>query len=205
LAKMVTAHHADHGNIASVLLYKAGLIVTGNQYKRSQSVSNEIERFIARFGTEGTAKLLKRMGKHIVQIGDCWLWNGAAGRNRYGHVKVDGRTMNAHRVMLCIATKVPWDYPFDACHSPKCEGQERCVNPEHVFWGSHPDNIKQREQERAWRAAHPVKKLPDRQWPTSSTQEPESPCVLTVTTVSIPKLEPVFRAEQAIEALDFGA
>ena len=63
----------------------------------------------------------------------CWLWTGGQNRQGYGQVKVRGRQVPAHRVVLGLEdTSSP-------CVLHKCDVPS-CVNPSHLFLGTHKDN-----------------------------------------------------------------
>lgn len=66
----------------------------------------------------------------------CWIWQGSP-RGDYGRFKTLGRYFNAHRVSYYLHYKTdPLD--FHVCHS--CD-TPLCVNPHHLFLGTHQDNV----------------------------------------------------------------
>lgn len=65
----------------------------------------------------------------------CWIWIGGADSNGYGCLNND----RAHRVSLSLKLKRPLEKRECACH--KCDVTS-CVNPDHLFVGSHLDNMR---------------------------------------------------------------
>ena len=68
----------------------------------------------------------------------CWLWQGApSGRDGRGQIKVKGRSYQVHR--LSYEVFVGPVEQFDVLHS--CD-TPNCINPDHLFLGTHSDNMK---------------------------------------------------------------
>jgi hypothetical protein len=67
----------------------------------------------------------------------CWLWIGR-GRNSYGHgtLGIKGHTIMAHR-LAWICARGPIPDGLLVLHKCDVAG---CVNPEHLFLGTHQDN-----------------------------------------------------------------
>lgn len=68
----------------------------------------------------------------------CWLWGGGPKNNaRYGTISVSGKDIPAHRFSYQMHYgKIPTG--MHVCH--KCD-VTFCVNPEHLFLGTHRDNM----------------------------------------------------------------
>lgn len=66
----------------------------------------------------------------------CWLWKQSTRGPGYGSAFMDGRKMDAHRVAWTIACGVIPDgmLVLHTCDTPLC------VNPAHLFLGTHKDN-----------------------------------------------------------------
>ena len=75
--------------------------------------------------------------KTIKYNSGCWLWQGGVAR-RYGVIKIEGKTKRVHRVVWELNNGSIPDGMF-VCHS--CD-VPRCVNPEHLFIGTHTDNMR---------------------------------------------------------------
>jgi hypothetical protein len=72
---------------------------------------------------------------------ECWLWTGARHSSGYGYFKYKGKGYFAHRVAFEM-THGEIDVKLSVCHD--CPGGDRplCCNPDHLFSGTHSDNMR---------------------------------------------------------------
>lgn len=82
-------------------------------------------------------KLLCRFYKRVNKTTSCWLWTGSKDPF-YGMAYMNGKHVKAHRLSWFIANGlIPCD--VDVLH--RCDVKS-CVNPDHLFLGTHTDNMR---------------------------------------------------------------
>lgn len=85
--------------------------------------------------------LSERLYAKRVLRGDCWEWSGHLAPNGYGRI-----TVTPHpRQQVESVHRVSWnihhgDIPKGLCVLHKCDNK-KCFNPEHLFLGTHQDNM----------------------------------------------------------------
>ena len=94
---------------------------------------------------------------HKTSSDECWLWTASCFSNGYGQIYNPGATRKAHRVSWELHHG-PIPDGMDVLHS--CDNPP-CVNPSHLFLGTHQDNMADRDRKGRGAAGskHPLTKL----------------------------------------------
>lgn len=87
---------------------------------------------------DASESLLIRFWSKVAKAGpdDCWLWTGMKTKKGYGRIKIDNKTVFAHRLSFTINNG---QLKRGECARHTCDNPP-CVNPKHLLKGSRIDN-----------------------------------------------------------------
>lgn len=81
---------------------------------------------------------LSRFWGKVDKSGDCWKWKASTDRIGYGQMTINSAVVKAHVLSYLVHRG---DIPLGADVLHTCDNMQ-CSNPEHLFLGTHSDNMK---------------------------------------------------------------
>lgn len=89
-----------------------------------------------------TPERLQTFWNRIVKTDACWYWQGCVSGNNRGSFTIDGRRYVPTEVMLMLHGQFRQGglMILHTCDNPAC------VNPDHLYWGTQFDNMRDRSE-----------------------------------------------------------
>lgn len=81
---------------------------------------------------------MERFWSKVRKTAYCWLWTASCRDTGYGQIRVNKRSVKAHRFSWELANG---PIPLGLCVLHKCD-TPACVRPDHLFIGTQQDNMK---------------------------------------------------------------
>lgn len=85
---------------------------------------------------------MNRFWSKVDKTSNCWEWQAAKDVDGYGRFQLNGKTGLAHRIAYELDVG---EIPEGMCVLHKCDNP-KCVRPDHLFVGTHADNVRDREE-----------------------------------------------------------
>ena len=84
----------------------------------------------------------QRFWNRAFKTNSCWLWLGPHGRSEYGGISYKGKQYKSHHLayILTHGSRPDGLFILHTCDNPKC------VNPDHLYAGTHADNMHDRKR-----------------------------------------------------------
>ena len=128
--------------IASIDCGKSWVHITGHKKSESKRIIKPINENISE---NVFLKAQKYIYSSINEIIDeetnetHWIWSKSISNNGYGRCRFEGNHLRAHVVSWIVFNKKPVPFGLQVLH--KCIKRRNCVNPEHLYLGTHEENM----------------------------------------------------------------
>ncbi len=128
-------------------------------------ITGEVARkAICRYVPNTTSDLICSILDRINVVGDCWIWSGWNNEDGYGKIRINKKAYFVHRVIYSyFFGEIPLEKP---CVLHKCDTPS-CLNPNHLFVGTHAENMKDMKNKGRARSG----RKPGQDWPTKKLDE----------------------------------